>query len=144
MKGAEKVSKGDSQLFSGTSGNEKALIDKVIVNGIKITPKNVVMITELSSGKIVWLETGNKSAGLEHIIDKHGSEFNEKGINNDDIPAYIFQAVRYGTIVGYQGRKNPRTVYEFTYNGVKQRVAVQVSENGFIVSANPKSSGKEN
>ena len=26
------------------------------------------------------------------------------------------------------------------YNGIKQRVAVQVSENGFIVSANPRSS----
>ena len=29
--------------------------------------------------------------------------------------------------------------YEFTYNGKKQRIAVQVSNNGYIVGANPKS-----
>lgn len=33
----------------------------------------------------------------------------------------------------------PRTIYEFTYNGIKQRIAVQVSKNGYIVGANPKS-----
>ena len=43
-----------------------------------------------------------------------------------------------GNVVGLQGRHNPRTIYEFTYNGVTQRIAVQVSENGYIVGAVPK------
>ena len=49
-----------------------------------------------------------------------------------------FLSIR-GNIVGYQGKRNPRAIYEFTYNGVRQRVAVQVGSNGFIVGANPKS-----
>ena len=133
------MSKGDSHLFAGTSGEGQALIDEVIANGDKISPDKVVLITRDPSGKIVWLEEGNSSAGLQHIIDQHGKEFNGKGISNDDIPNYVLEAVYQGNVVGTQGKRNPRTVYEFVYNGETQRIAVQVSNNGFIVGANPKS-----
>lgn len=133
------MSKGSSHLFSGTSGAGKALIGEVIANGEKISPADVVMITRDPSGKIVWLETDNDRSGLKHIIDAHGKEFNGKGITNDDIPDYVLEAVYQGNVVGTQGKRNPRTIYEFTYNGVTQRIAVQVSENGYIVCANPKS-----
>ena len=134
------MSKGDSHLFSGTSGEGRALIDEVIANGDKISPNKVVMITRDPSDKIVWLETGNDASGLQHIIKEHGSQFNGKGISNENIPNYVLEAVYQGNIVGTQGKKSPpRTVYEFTYNGKKQRIAVQVSNNGCIVGANPKS-----
>ena len=96
------------------------------------------MITRDPTGKIVWLETGNNASGLQHIIDRHGHQFNGRGISNADIPDYVLEAVYQGNVVGTQGKKNPRTIYEFTYNGVKQRIAVQVSENGYIVGANLK------
>lgn len=133
------MSKGSSHLFSGTSGVGKALIDEVISNGHKISPDDIVMITRDPNGKIVWLENGNSRAGLNHIIDEHGHQFNGKGISNSNIPDYVLEAVYQGNVVGTQGKRNPRTIYEFTYNGEKQRVAVQVSNNGFIVGANPKS-----
>lgn len=133
------MSKGSSHLFSGTSGEGKALIDEVIANGEKISPDKVVMITRDPRGKIVWLETGNASSGLQHIINQHGHEFNGKGISNEDISDYVLEAVYQGHIVGTQGKRNPRTVYEFIYNGQKQRIAVQVGSNGYIVGANPKS-----
>lgn len=134
------MSKGSSHLFSGTSGEGKALIQEVVASGEKITPNDVVMITRDPSGKIVWLEKGNSSAGLQHIIDKHGHEFNGKGITNEDIPNYVLEAVYQGKIVGTQGNKRtPRTIYEFKYNGIIQRIAVQVGSNGFIVGANPRS-----
>ena len=85
------------------------------------------------------METGNNKSGLEHIISEHGSQFNGKGISNENIPNYVLEAVYQGNIVGTQGKRNPRTVYEFTYNGKRHRVAVQVGSNGYIVSANPKS-----
>ena len=66
-----------------------------------------------------------------------------RGISNKDIADYILEAVYQGNIVGTQGKRNPRTVYEFIYNGKKQRIAVQVANNGFIVGANPQSM-KEN
>ena len=134
------MSKGDSHLFSGTSGKGKALIDEVVASGEKISPDKVVLITKDPTGKIVWLEEGNSSSGLQHIIDKHGREFNGKGIPNDEIPNYVLEAVYQGNIVGTQGKRAPlRTVYEFTYNGKTQRIAVQVGKNGYIVGANPKS-----
>lgn len=134
------MSKGDSHLFTGTSGEGRALIDEVIANGEKISPEKVVMITRDPSGKIVWLETGNDTSGLQHIIKEHGSQFNGKGISNENIPNYVLEAVYQGNVVGTQGKKSPpRTIYEFTYNGIKQRIAVQVSKNGYIVGANPKS-----
>lgn len=133
------MSKGSSHLFSGTSGEGKELIDEVIANGNNISPDKVVLITKDPSGKIIWLEEGNSSAGLKHIIDRHGHEFNGKGISNADIPDYVLEAVYQGHIVGTQGKRNPRTIYEFTYNGEKQQIAIQVSNNGFIVGANPRS-----
>ena len=133
------MSKGDSHLFPNTSGAGRSLIDEVIANGEKISPDEVLLITEDPQGKIVWLETGNSSSGFQHIIEKHGSQFNSRGISDKDIPDYILEAVYQGSIVGTRGKKDPRTIYEFVYNGKKRRIAIQVSENGYIVGANPKS-----
>ena len=138
------MSKGSSHLFPGTSGEGQALIDEVIANSEKISPDKVVLITRDPNGKIVWLEEGNPTSGLQHIIERHGREFNSKGISNDDIPDYVLEAIYQGQIVGTQGKRTPpRTIYEFTYNGIKQRIAIQVGSNGYIVGANPKSM-KEN
>ncbi len=133
------MSKGDSHLFSNTSGAGQALIDEVIANGEKISPDKVLLITKDPWGKIVWLESGNSSSGLQHVVDRHGHEFNGSGISNDNIPNYVLEAVYQGNVVGTQGKRNPRTVYEFVYNGETRRVAIQVGSNGYIVSANPKS-----
>lgn len=132
------MSKGYSGYFGGTKGANKALVDELVSSGEKCKPENIVGITKTASGKIVWLETGTKRAGLNHIIEEHGSQFCGKGISNDEIPNYIMEAVRQGNIVGYQGKKKPRTIYEFVYEGKKQRVAITIGPNGFIVGANPK------
>ena len=133
------MSKGGSHLFTKTSGEGKALIDEVVASGEKISPEKVVMITRNPTGKIVWLETGNDSSGLKHIINEHGHEFNGKGISNEDIPDYVLEAVYQGHIVGTQGKRNPRTIFEFTYNDKRQRIAVQVGSNGYIVGTNTRS-----
>ena len=133
------MSKGNSNHFSGTNGTNKALVDELVSSGEKCTPENIVAITKDSSGRIVWLETGNDRAGLNHIIDEHGSQFHDKGISNEEIPNYVMEAIHQGNIAGYQGKKNPRTIYEFVYEGKKQRIAISIGPNGFIVGANPKS-----
>jgi filamentous hemagglutinin len=133
------MSKENSNHFSRTNGANKALVDELVSSGEKCTPENIVAITKDSSGRIVWLETGNDRAGLNHIIDEHGSQFHGKGISNEEIPNYVMEAIHQGNIVGYQGKKNPRTIYEFVYEGKKQRIAISIGPNGFIVGANPKS-----
>ena len=138
------MSKSISNLFTKTSGEGQALIDEVIENGEKISPDKVVLITRDPTGKIVWLEEGDSSSGLQHIIDRHGHEFNGIGISNSEIPSYVLEALYQGNIVGSQGKRTPpRMIYEFTYNGQTRRIAIQVGSNGYIVGANPKSM-KEN
>ena len=84
-----------------------------------------------------WAKAFNRTTLQKHF-NEHGHEFNGKGISNDDIPGYVLEAVYQGKIVGTQGKRSPRAVYEFTYNGEIHRIAVQVSDNGYIVGANLK------
>lgn len=134
------MSKPISNMFSGTTGDNAALITQVEQSGEKINRKEVVGITKDPSGKIVWIEKGHlgaRASGLAHIIEEHGSQFNGKGISNAEIPQYLMTAVKYGQIVGYQGRGKGRPIYEFVYEGKTHRVAITIGSNGYIVGANP-------
>lgn len=89
------------------------------------------------NGKVIFLETGNAKAGLQHIIEEHAKDFENIGITTDKIPEVVMDAVTNGKLVGYQGRGIGRPIYELNINGIEQRIAITVSENGFIVGANP-------
>ena len=131
-----------------TSSNNKdraqkaALIAELQQAGIKHTPENIIRIAKTAEDQIVFLETGNLKAGLQHILEEHTRQFGDKGISSEQIPDARMTAVTTGKIVGYQGENNPRPrpIYQFTFNGEIKYLAVQVSENGYIVSANPKRS----
>jgi hypothetical protein len=64
------------------------------------------------------------------------------GVAEAEIPSVVMRAVTQGKIVGYQGSGTGRPIYEITVNGQTQRIAVTVADNGYIVGANPKGSGK--
>lgn len=113
------------------------LLDELSHSGVKYTQEDVIMVTKTSAGKLVWLERGNETAGLTHIIKTHGTDFANKGILQNQIPDYIMTALDSGRIIGYQGRGTGRPIYEFTYHDVVQQVAVTTGSNGFIVGANP-------
>jgi len=109
-----------------------------VAGGTKITPENVVEIQKLPDGKIVWLETGNSKAGFQHIIDGHAEDFAARGVSSDQIPDLIFDALENGRVVGSVGSgSNVRPVYEVDFNGTTQKIAIGVSDNGFIVTAHP-------
>ena len=134
------MSKGSSGYFKGTSGEGRALIDKVPSRGDKITPSEVVGIACTSNDNIVWLEKGHlgkNSSGLAHIMDAHESNFNQKGIASSNISDFVLTAVSKGEIIGYQGKGTSRPIYKVTYNGKEYKVAVTVGSNGYIVGANP-------
>ncbi len=140
------MSKTISGKFSGTKGEGAALISQLEASGEKINKADVVAITQDASGKIIWLEKGHlgeRPSGLAHIIDAHGDEFAKHGITEAEIPQYIMTAVKYGTIIGYQGRGQGRPIYEFTYEGAARRIAITIGSNGYVVGANPKSIPKE-
>jgi len=107
--------------------------------GEKYTAENVLAITHTMDGKLVWLEKGNESAGLQHILDQHTADFLKQGIPPTEIPNYLMTALSEGRIVGTQGNHvPPRMIYEFIYKGETRQVAIEVGSNGFIVSANPR------
>lgn len=117
---------------------DRSLISELAKQKIKHNPDNIVAIARAPKGRIVFLETGNKRSGLEHIVDRHGKEFVGQGVSASQIPELIMTAVTSGIVVGTQGSRM-RPVYEVVFNGITRRIAVEISDNGFIVSANPKS-----
>jgi filamentous hemagglutinin len=118
-------------------GVKNKLLGELSNQGIKHTPENIIDIAKTQEGRIVFLETGNNSAGLKHIVNKHADDFIKRGITEDQIPDAVMAAVTKGKIAGYQGAGKGRPIYEFQFNGQTQRIAVTTSNNGFIVGANP-------
>ncbi|WP_322064856.1 two-partner secretion domain-containing protein [Burkholderia ubonensis] len=127
---------------STKSGVSQADLNALAENGVKFTPQNVVATGTTPSGQVVFLETGNSKAGLQHIIDGHSADFANIGVSQAQIPSVVMQAVTEGNIVGYQGSGTGRPIYQTTINGQPQRIAVTVGSNGFIVGANPAGRGK--
>ena len=126
-------------------GNDVAVLDKNLKpdellnelanSGVKYNLDEVVAITKTTDDKLVWLEKGNNRAGLEHIL-LHADQFLDKGIVKEEIPDFIIYTLKNGKRIDTQ---NTRPIYEVIYKGTKQRIAISVSDNGFIVGANPKS-----
>jgi hypothetical protein len=102
-------------------------------SGVKHSPEKIVAIGRDPDGRIVFLETGSPSAGLEHILQKQG-QFAQRGVGQDQVADYVLTAVTKGKVVGMQ---RTRPIYEFQWNGTTHRLAVTVGDNGYIVGANP-------
>ena len=118
--------------------NTKAsLLKEMTSQGIKYTPENIVQVTKNADGKIVFLETGNSKAGLQHITGEHAKDFANIGVSEAQIPSVVMKAVAERKVVGYQGKGTGRPIYETVINGEVHRIAVTVSSNGFMVGANP-------
>lgn len=114
----------------------KELMRELANSGEKVSVDDVVAVTRTADGKLVWLETGTEGAGLKHILS-HSSDFAAKGISELQIPELIVEAIKNGKIIGYQGNKNTRPIYEVIFHDKVQRVAITIGSNGFVVGANP-------
>ena len=125
-----------------SSAVSQADLNTLAANGVKFNPENVVATATTSNGRVVFLETGNSRAGLQHIVESHASDFANIGVSEAQIPNVVMKAVKEGDIVGYQGSGTGRPIYQTTINGQPQRIAVTVGSNGFIVGANPAGRGR--
>lgn len=118
-----------------------ALIAELKARGIKHNSEKIVRIAKRGDGKIIFLEEGKlqqRSSGLAHILDKHQADFAKRGISEDQIPDAIITAVLQGVFICYQNpRIRTRPIYEFNFNGQIQYIAVTISDNGYIVGADP-------
>lgn len=80
------------------------LIDDLVEAGVKVTPDDVLKIAKRSDDTIIFLEKGNDSAGLTHIINRHADDFVRAGIPEERIADIVFEAAVNGTKVGTQAR----------------------------------------
>lgn len=106
--------------------------------GIKHTPNQILRINKLPNGQIVFLEqgkNGKRGSGFKHILENHELEFRLRSILPEDLPDAIMIALSQGTIIGYQQPDRP--IYEVNFQGRNQLIAITVSDNGYIVCANP-------
>lgn len=115
---------------------EKAiLLRELAESGFKYTAEDIVRIAKRATdGKIIFIEKGNRRAGLRHILERHAEDFSRQGFSSDEIPDIIIKAVTEGTIVGYQ---RTRPIYETEIGGNRYHISVTVGSNGFVVGANP-------
>jgi len=115
------------------------LIAELVRQGIKHTPENIIFIVRNNESKILFLEQGNSKAGLQHIIEVHGADFVNQGIALKEIADFLKAAIQQNKVQGTQGRS--RTIFKVNFKNTVYYVAIDISVNGFIVGANPRTTG---
>jgi hypothetical protein len=83
----------------------------------------VHIVRRAADGKIIFVEKGNRRAGLQHILERDAGDFAGQGLSSDEIPDIVIKAVTEGTVVGYQ-RRCP--IYETEIKGNRHRISVTV------------------
>lgn len=130
--------------FGETNGEREHVAEELIAglekSGIKFTKENIVFITKDGTGQTIWLEKGNASTGLQHIVTRHSKDFEEKhGIKQSQISSHLNNVFSSGEIeYSRTTNRNGRMGYErlYSYNG-KYYLQTGVGTNGYIVSAYP-------
>ena len=108
-------------------------MDELAKSGVKYNPDNVLMVTKNVDGKLLWLEKGSPSAGLEHILD-HTDDLIAKGVNVDNIPVFIKNDLINQNAINI-GRNAKGPYADYIYNNQTFRLAY--GDNGYIVSLYP-------
>lgn len=106
---------------------------------VKFKKEDVLFVTRDKTGQLIWLEKGNDSAGLEHILKHKFDFYNTVKIKEDDIPEYLRKAITYGVVVKNKvkmihGRQGYERVYKYDS---KYYILAGIGLNGFVVSAYP-------
>lgn len=129
---------GNIELYKGTKWVLKPdhLMEELRESGVKFTEKDVVMITKTKNGELVWLEVGNESRGLTHIIKRHEQDFyNKFKISKERIPIIIKDIFTNGVEISSEP-KNKGLEKVFLYDDLYM-ITSGVGTNGFIISVYP-------
>lgn len=114
------------------------LVEELANCGEKVSMDKVVAVMKDTNGKLVWLEQGSKpSAGLWHILKKHAKHFLDKGVSAKDLPDFITDVVKNGTVVNELPQKGAKIYKVIFGNGKEGLLNVTTGSNGFIVTAYP-------
>lgn len=124
----------------GASSSSEALVKRLEQGGVKFSKKDMVFVTKDKTGQVVWLEKGNASSGLQHIVSRHANDFQSKhGVSKSQISNHLNDVFTSGKVEYSRiTQKNGRPGYErlYSHNG-KYYLLTGVGTNGYIVSAYP-------
>lgn len=117
-------------------------IAEMEAKGVKFSRENVMLTARDATGQVIWLESGNKLAGYEHMqYRNHVAELAKYfGVDEAEVPRLIRNVIRDGRIFSNKlkqvaGREGYERIYE--YNGKKVMLA-SIGLNGFVVTAYPR------
>lgn len=129
---------------------KKHMIDQLTKAGVKFNPNDVLFVTKDKTGQLVWLETGNKVAGLEHILHGdgrsrgHASDFKKAlGLETNQVSGYLQKVITHGSVISNTikpigNRMGFERIYSYEGN---YYIVTGIGTNGFIVSAYPHKKG---
>lgn len=121
---------------AGAVLGRQALIGLLRQAGVKFTESAIVGITRTVAGRIVWLETGTASAGLTHIMQRHGSQFAAWGLRSQQAVAqFLVNTVR--TVSPVAAQSGGAFDFVVRVGGAERMVRIVIGSNGFIVTAHP-------
>jgi hypothetical protein len=89
-----------------------------------LSPAKLVGIWELPDGKeiqgqtILWLEQGDQRSGLIHIVHRHGAEFLQHNIQEEELVEFAKAVTSVGKKIGIQGSRDiyaVRTLVQTSY-----------------------------
>ena len=129
----EQTAKHGDELGQGAEKALKpqALMDELAQSGVKYTPEDVATVVKTPDGKLMWLEKGNGSSGLKHILDGHATDFANRGIN--DIPGFLNKTLQETPFNIGKGIQGPFA--DFMINGSNYRIVY--GANGYVVTFFP-------
>lgn len=121
--------------------DDELLFAELDKDQVKYTRENVIFIVRDVTGQIVWLETGNETAGLTHILKRHAENFKKSlDMDPDQIPEYIIKVITLGEIIENKivmRNNRPGFSRKYYYEG-KYYILTGIGLNGFIISAYPR------
>ncbi|MEO1254732.1 MAG: Hint domain-containing protein, partial [Bacteroidota bacterium] len=120
------------------------LTEELANQGTRFSRENMVAITRNPDGTVMWLESGSNRAGLQHIMERHGSNFADKlnANNQEEVVELVMNSINNRTPIATRptpGDTRGGTDYLYDIDGSNLRVSV--GGNGFIVTAFPDRTG---
>ncbi|KAI1110333.1 hypothetical protein F5Y14DRAFT_455168 [Nemania sp. NC0429] len=137
-------------------------VDKIEAAGYKIDRNNVMHAWHVDPNgtsefpevrgqprpQHMWLETGNKKSGYQHVISEQGTEYERSGMSRAQQPTRLPELMEASTTVGrhigYNSKRYDRPVMA-VYMQDEERVvrnSITVATNGYVVGMNPLSKDK--
>ncbi len=100
----------------------------------KATIKNVKRVVRTKNGPI-WLESGNKDAGLQHILTRHPEFGDQAYLTTSDLSVGVEEMIVEAIENGERVVINGSIFYQYQKAG--DWISVLVGSNGFVVTAYP-------